>query len=94
MNGICSLCRSKKAALASLNSGNKKVALRHAKALKLASESREKCISFLNRVEEVLSLIANAESTKKVILAIKQNFLHEFMCIFSFSYWLKLYLNE
>ncbi|XP_019076837.1 uncharacterized protein LOC100259014 isoform X2 [Vitis vinifera] len=62
---------SKKAALASLNSGNKKVALRHAKALKLASESREKCISFLNRVEEVLSLIANAESTKKVSEAIQ-----------------------
>ena len=43
------------------------MALRHARELKLANESREKCASFLNRVEEVLSVIANAESTKKVI---------------------------
>ena len=85
MNSI-SLCRSKKAALASLNSGNKKVALRHAKALKLASESREKCVSFLNRVEEVLSVIANAESTKKVILSVKHNFLCERMCDFSYVF--------
>ena len=61
------LCRSRKTALAFLHSGNKKVALRHARELKLANESREKCATFLNRVEEVLSVIANAESTKKVI---------------------------
>lgn len=60
------LCRSRKSALASLSSGNKKAALRHARELKLATEAREKCISLLNRVEEVLSVIANAESTKKV----------------------------
>uniref|UniRef100_A0A2N9G718 Charged multivesicular body protein 7 n=1 Tax=Fagus sylvatica TaxID=28930 RepID=A0A2N9G718_FAGSY len=62
---------SKKSALAFLRSGNKKVALRHARELKLANESREKCASFLNRVEEVLSVIANAESTKKVSEAIQ-----------------------
>lgn len=78
---VSALCRLKRAALASLKSGDKKVALRHAKALKLASDSREKFISFLNRVEEVLSLIADAESTKKVILAIKQKFVHELMCL-------------
>ncbi|XP_062178199.1 uncharacterized protein LOC133883036 [Alnus glutinosa] len=61
---------SRKSALASLSSGNKKAALRHARELKLATEAREKCISLLSRVEEVLSVIANAESTKKVSEAI------------------------
>lgn len=62
---------SRKSALASLHSGNKTVALRHAKHLKLTKESREKCTSLLNRVEEVLSLIENAESTKNVSEAIQ-----------------------
>ncbi|KAJ4825575.1 hypothetical protein Tsubulata_006510 [Turnera subulata] len=62
---------SRKLALAALNSGSKKVALRHARELKLASESREKCCTFLNRVEEILNVIANAESTKKVSEAIQ-----------------------
>lgn len=60
-------CRSRKSALASLNSGNRHAALRHMRAFKLANENREKCESLLNRVEEVLNVIANAESTKKVI---------------------------
>lgn len=60
------LCRSRQSALASLKSGNKKLALRHAREMKLGTENREKCTSLLNRVEEVLSVIANAESTKKV----------------------------
>ncbi|PON43247.1 Snf7 family [Parasponia andersonii] len=63
--------RSRKSAVASLNSGNKNVALRHMRALKLANESREKCVTLLNRVEEVLTVIGNAESTKKVTEAIK-----------------------
>lgn len=58
--------RSRKSALASLKSGNKKVALRHAREIKLSNESREKCSLLLNRVEEVLRVIADAESTKKV----------------------------
>ncbi|KAJ0113355.1 hypothetical protein Patl1_00764 [Pistacia atlantica] len=62
---------SRKSALSSLQSGNKTVALRHARQLKLAKESREKCTSLLNRVEEVLSVIENAESTKKVSEAIQ-----------------------
>ncbi|XP_038682975.1 uncharacterized protein LOC119983364 isoform X2 [Tripterygium wilfordii] len=62
---------SRKSALASLSSGNKKLALRHARELKLATESREKCSSLLNRVEEVLNVIADAESTKKVSEAIQ-----------------------
>ncbi|KAF5462313.1 hypothetical protein F2P56_018334 [Juglans regia] len=62
---------SRKSAIASLSSGNKKVALRHARELKLATQSREKCTSLLNRVEEVLNVIVNAESTKKVSEAIQ-----------------------
>lgn len=36
--------------------------------MKLGNESREKYTSLLNRVEEVLNVIADAESTKKVYL--------------------------
>ncbi|XP_057965644.1 uncharacterized protein LOC131156186 isoform X1 [Malania oleifera] len=63
--------KSKKLASAFMNSGNKNVALRHARELKLAYGNREKCMSFLNRVEEVLNVISNAESTKKVSEAIQ-----------------------
>ncbi|ESQ43868.1 hypothetical protein EUTSA_v10005996mg [Eutrema salsugineum] len=62
---------SRKSALASLKSGHKKVALRHARELKLTTESREKCTSLLNRVEEVLNTIADSESTQMVSEAIK-----------------------
>ncbi|EOA24091.1 hypothetical protein CARUB_v10017322mg [Capsella rubella] len=62
---------SNKSALLSLKSGHKKVALRHARQLKLATESRERCTSLLNRVEEVLNTIADSESTKMVSEAIK-----------------------
>lgn len=62
---------SRQSALASLKSGNKKLALRHAREMKLGTENREKCTSLLNRVEEVLSVIANAESTKRVTEAIQ-----------------------
>lgn len=57
--------RLRKSALASLQSGNKKLALSYARELKLVTQSREKCSSLLNRVEEVLGVIADAESTKK-----------------------------
>ncbi|XVE73555.1 hypothetical protein DITRI_Ditri11bG0128000 [Diplodiscus trichospermus] len=62
---------SRQSALASLKSGNKKLALRHAREMKLGAENREKCTSLLNRVEEVLNVIANAESTKRVTEAIQ-----------------------
>ncbi|KAG4115710.1 hypothetical protein ERO13_D12G123000v2 [Gossypium hirsutum] len=62
---------SRQSALASLKSGNKKLALRHAKEMKLGTENREKCNSLLNRVEEVLCVIANVESTKQVTGAIQ-----------------------
>ncbi|EOX95478.1 SNF7 family protein, putative isoform 3 [Theobroma cacao] len=63
--------KSRQSALVSLKSGNKKLALRHAREMKLGTENREKCTSLLNRVEEVLNVIANAESTKKVTEAIQ-----------------------
>ncbi|KAG8653364.1 uncharacterized protein LOC110615567 isoform X2 [Manihot esculenta] len=62
---------SRKSALVYVKSGNKKMAIRHAREMKLASESREKCTSLLNRVEEILNAIMNAESTKKVTEAIQ-----------------------
>lgn len=60
--------RSKDAAVASLKCGNRQDAQRHVRHLKLATDSRSKCISLLNRVEEVLGVIADAEATKKVSL--------------------------
>ncbi|KAH7856710.1 hypothetical protein Vadar_004539 [Vaccinium darrowii] len=63
--------KSRELALASMKSGSKNVALKHAREIKLASESREKCTSLLNRVEEVLRVIADAESSKKVSEAIQ-----------------------
>lgn len=63
---VSCLPRLRKSALLSLKSKNKEAALRHIRLLKLTSETREKCTSLLNRVEEVLSVIENAESTKQV----------------------------
>ncbi|WVZ07069.1 hypothetical protein V8G54_020415 [Vigna mungo] len=63
--------RLRKSALASLQSGNKKLALNYARELKLVTHSREKCSSLLSRVEEVLGVISDAESTKKVAEAIQ-----------------------
>lgn len=57
---------SRKSAVASLHSGNRKLALRYARELKLVTQSREKCSSLLNRVEEVHGVIVDAESTKTV----------------------------
>ncbi|KAG8389635.1 hypothetical protein BUALT_Bualt02G0249500 [Buddleja alternifolia] len=59
-------------ALASLKSENKRAALRYAKELKLASLSRERCTALLDRVEKVLQVIADAESSKKVSEAIQR----------------------
>lgn len=59
---------SRKIAAASLRSGNKQAAYRHIRQAKLFSENRAKCISFLERVEEVLSVITDTNSTKMVML--------------------------
>lgn len=61
----------RKSALASLHSGNKKLARNYAREMLLATKSREKCSSLLSRVEEVLGIIADAESTKKVAEAMQ-----------------------
>ncbi|KAL2482398.1 SNF7 family protein [Forsythia ovata] len=63
--------KSKKSALASLKGRNKSAALRYAKELKLTSQSRDKCTNLLDRVEEVLGVIADAESSNKVSEAIQ-----------------------
>ncbi|PHU30348.1 hypothetical protein BC332_02441 [Capsicum chinense] len=63
--------RSRASALASLKLGNKQVALKCSREMKLASLSREKCTALLNRVEEVLGVIADAEASKEVAEAIR-----------------------
>ncbi|KAL6849999.1 hypothetical protein ACP4OV_020626 [Aristida adscensionis] len=62
---------SRKRALASFKSGDKQAAYRSVRQSKLFSQSRDKCTPLLERVEEVISLIASAESTKKVYEAIE-----------------------
>ncbi|KAK3022704.1 hypothetical protein RJ639_047620, partial [Escallonia herrerae] len=51
---------SRKLALASLNSGNKVIALRHARELKLASQSREKYAESSKEVSEAIQIGARA----------------------------------
>lgn len=62
-------------ALASFKAGNKQAAYRHIRQSKLLSESRAKCMSLLERVEVVLGVITDAESTKKVMNAMWEKFL-------------------
>ncbi|KAK3164156.1 hypothetical protein QOZ80_1AG0013400 [Eleusine coracana subsp. coracana] len=62
---------SRRRALASYKSGDKQSAYRHVKQSKLFSQSRRRCTQLLERVEEVISLIASADSTKKVYEAIR-----------------------
>ncbi|KAL3517339.1 hypothetical protein ACH5RR_019928 [Cinchona calisaya] len=63
--------KSKNSAAAYLKSGNRRFALRHAREIKLAFQSREKCMVLLNRVEEVLRVIEDAECSRKVSEAMK-----------------------
>jgi charged multivesicular body protein 7 len=70
---IVLLCKKKKSydssrrrALASFKSGDKQGAYRYVRQSKVFSQSRNRCTQLLERVEEVISLIASAESTKKV----------------------------
>lgn len=52
-----------------LKSGDKKGALRHARRLKVLTTSKGKCETFVDRIDEVLTSIADAEATRKVINA-------------------------
>jgi len=49
-----------------LKSGDKKGALRHARRLKVLTTSKGKCETFMDRIDEVLTSIADAEATRKV----------------------------
>ncbi|CAA6668865.1 unnamed protein product [Spirodela intermedia] len=62
---------SRKSALASFKSGNRPAAYGHIRRTKLLASSREKCASLLDRVEEVLGIMNQAESTKKASEAIQ-----------------------
>ncbi|CAO2192867.1 unnamed protein product [Urochloa humidicola] len=62
---------SRRRALASFKSGDKQAAYRYVRQSKVFSESRSRCTQLLERVEEVISLIASAETTKKVYEAIQ-----------------------
>ncbi|BAD81565.1 unknown protein [Oryza sativa Japonica Group] len=62
---------SRRRALVSFKSGDKQSAYRYVRQSKLFSESRKRFTPLLERVEEVISLIASAETTKKVNEAIK-----------------------
>lgn len=63
--------KTRNSALAFLKSGNKRVALKYARELKQVSLSREKCAALLERVEKVIQVIADAESSKMVSEAIQ-----------------------
>ncbi|XP_078435970.1 SNF7 family protein isoform X4 [Wolffia australiana] len=62
---------SRKAALVASKSGNKSIALRHIRYTKVLSRDRERYTSLLDRVEEVLGIVNQAETTKKVSEAIQ-----------------------
>lgn len=63
--------KTRNSALTFLKSGNKRVALKYARELKQVSLSREKCTALLERVEKVIQVIADAESSKMVSEAIQ-----------------------
>lgn len=52
--------------MVSFKSGDKQSAYRYVRQSKLFSESRKRFTPLLERIEEVISLIASAETTKKV----------------------------
>ena len=60
------VCSTRNAAILALRTGDKQAALRHARRLKTLTISKKKCESFMDRIEEVLTFIVDAETTKKV----------------------------
>lgn len=63
--------KSKSLALIANKAGDKQTALRHVRYLKIALDGKAKCTGFMDKVEEVLGMISDAESTKKVSEAIQ-----------------------
>ncbi|KAG0632273.1 hypothetical protein M758_1G316500 [Ceratodon purpureus] len=59
------------ATMLALKSGDKKVALRQARRLKVLTTSKGKCETFIDRIDEVLTSVADAEATRKVADALK-----------------------
>lgn len=62
---------SRRRALAAFKSRDKQAAHRYVRQSKLFSQSRSKCTHLLERIEEVINLMASAESTKKVYEAMQ-----------------------
>lgn len=63
--------KSKSLALIANKTGDKQTALRHVRYLKIGLDGKAKCTGFMYKVEEVLGMISDAESTKKVSEAIQ-----------------------
>lgn len=63
--------KSKSLALIANKVGDKQTALRHVRYLRIGLDGKAKCTGFMDRVEEVLGMISDAESTKKVSEAIQ-----------------------
>lgn len=51
-----------------LKSRDKKGALRHARRLKVLTTSKEKCETFMDRIDEVLTAIADAEALERCVM--------------------------
>ncbi|CAK9868737.1 unnamed protein product [Sphagnum jensenii] len=54
-----------------IKAGDKQAALRHARRWKTLNSSKEQCGNFMDRIDEVLTSIADAEATQKVTDAVK-----------------------
>jgi charged multivesicular body protein 7 len=54
-----------------IKAGDKQAALRHARRWKTLNSSKERCGNFMDRIDEVLTSIADAEATQKVTDAVK-----------------------
>lgn len=58
--------RARTSVIKSAKAGFRSEALRYVRSMKLLQLSREKCAGSMDKIENVLSLIADAETTKKV----------------------------
>lgn len=85
-------------ALAALRSGDKFLALRNARQLKIAFESREKLTAYSDRVEETVRVISDAQSAKKVLCTSTTFVLIFFCAIRRIEYFIadvkKQYMNQ
>ncbi|KAJ7523125.1 hypothetical protein O6H91_18G038700 [Diphasiastrum complanatum] len=61
----------KVSAAVAVKRGNKHIAWRHLRCMKILSRSRDNCANFSQKIEEVLAIISDAETTKKVFEALE-----------------------